>query len=149
MKTSHPKTALGHLPDVVDTAGRSHVEERLVQSAAASFLPRQIGFVRPRDPRNGRPPSVSDGSGTSSALEYAAQQTTTSANGTTVTTYRPGSQTDAAKAKNAKDDFKEPARSLYPAEKVEQLLVWQHVQKMGKGLHNLGNTCFLVRVVLC
>lgn len=34
--------------------------------------------------------------------------------------------------------------SLYPIEKVEKSVLWENIRPVGRGLNNVGNTCFLV-----
>lgn len=101
-----PRTPVGRAGFVAEdlvasssSASGSRVESAL--TSAATFQHRQISFVRPQNPSNARPASVSDGSAN---LQHLAVKSSQTINGTTVTVSQPKTE-----KQDKKDDFKMPS----------------------------------------
>jgi hypothetical protein len=147
----------------------SRVESAL--TSAATFQHRKIDFIRPQNPNNTRPPSVADNFSQASSKDGKQQSNMNAANGTTVVVYRPHQEKQSNKKDDFKTPSRFVFRnvfliscstqgpfnkhtftfsiahvgsSLYPLEKIECAVEWASIRSIGRGLNNLGNTCFLV-----
>lgn len=60
-------------------------------------------------------------------------------------TYKPGQNKQNKAETNSKLDLPKPQVVLYPEENIQNS--WQQIRRIGPGLANLGNTCFLNSVV--
>ena len=106
-------------------------------SQHSDLLPRTIRFVKAVHPSSRKPSNES---------KYVPINLPPPAKSPALGAKSPklgSSAVAVTKVTNNQDDFRYPTQELFREERLAKLVQWPRVQRIGAGLNNLGNTCFL------